>query len=117
VLARYKDTPLTGIFHSFTGTRKEAELLLEFDGFMLGINGVVTFKKSTLPEALSAVPLERLVLETDSPYLTPVPHRGKRNESAYVAYTLLKLAELYQTTPEQLAAITSSNAQNVFEAL
>lgn len=73
----YKNTPLTGIFHSFTGTPDEAAKLLEFEGFMLGINGVVTFKKSTLPDTLRTVPLERIVLETDSPYLTPVPNRGK----------------------------------------
>lgn len=96
VLEPYKNSPLTGIFHSFTGTSEEAAKLLEFDGFMLGINGVVTFKKSTLPEVLKSVPLERIVLETDSPYLTPVPNRGKRNESANVKDTFLKVVEIYQ---------------------
>ena len=73
----YKNTALTGIFHSFTGNAEEAARLFEFGGFMLGINGVVTFKKSSLPDTLLTVPLERIVLETDSPYLTPAPNRGR----------------------------------------
>ena len=114
VMEPYKKTPLTGIFHSFTGTSEEAAKLLEFEGFMLGINGVVTFKKSTLPETLTTVPLERIVLETDSPYLAPVPNRGKRNESANVKDTLMKVAEIYQITPEYVAGVTSVNALKVF---
>lgn len=114
VMRPYKNTPLTGIFHSFTGTPEEAAKLLEFDGFMLGINGVVTFKKSSLPETLQTVPLERIVLETDSPYLTPVPNRGKRNESANVRDTFLKVAEIYRMNPERVAEITSENALKVF---
>ena len=114
VMEPYKNTPLTGIFHSFTGTSEEAAKLLEFEGFMLGINGVVTFKKSTLPEALTTVPLERIVLETDSPYLAPVPNRGKRNESANVRDTLMKVADIYQMDPEYVAQVTSVNALKVF---
>lgn len=114
VMQPYKNTPLKGIFHSFTGTAEEAASLLEFERFMLGINGVVTFKKSSLPEALKAVPLERVVLETDSPYLTPVPNRGKRNESANVKDTLLKVAEIYGKNPERVAEVTSQNALKVF---
>lgn len=114
VMEPYKKTPLTGIFHSFTGTSEEAAKLLEFEGFMLGINGVVTFKKSTLPETLTTVPLERIVLETDSPYLAPVPNRGKRNESANVKDTLMKVAEIFQITPEHVAEVTSVNALKVF---
>ena len=110
----YKNTSLTGIFHSFTGTSEEAAKLLEFEGFMLGINGVVTFKKSTLPEALPTIPLERIVLETDSPYLAPVPNRGKRNESANVRDTLMKVADIYQRDPEYVAQVTSVNALKVF---
>ena len=98
VMEPYKNTALTGIFHSFTGNAEEAARLLEFGGFMLGINGVVTFKKSSLPDTLLTVPLERIVLETDSPYLTPAPNRGKRNESANVHDTFLKLVEIYRTT-------------------
>ena len=114
VMEPYKNTPLTGIFHSFTGTVEEAAKLLEFDGFMLGINGVVTFKKSTLPNVLPTVPLERIVLETDSPYLTPVPNRGKRNESANVKDTLAKVAEIYQMPTEYVSQVTSENALKVF---
>lgn len=117
VLADYKATPLTGIFHSFTGTQEEAERLLEFQGFCLGINGVVTFKKSTLPGVLAQIPLERVVLETDSPYLTPVPNRGKKNESAYVRDTLTKVAQVYGKTPEEVSLVTSENALKVFGML
>lgn len=114
VMKRQEDKKLKGIFHSFTGTREEAEKLLQFEGFCLGINGVVTFKKSTLPEVLKNVPLERIVLETDSPYLTPAPNRGKRNESANVRDTLLKLAVIYQSSPEEVAEITTRNALKIF---
>lgn len=114
VMEPYKNTPLTGIFHSFTGTVEEAEKLLEFEGFMLGVNGVVTFKKSALPETLLTVPLERIVLETDSPYLTPVPNRGKRNESANVKDTLAKVAEIYRMPFEYVSQVTSENALKVF---
>lgn len=117
VLADYKNTSLTGIFHSFTGTQEEAERLLEFQGFCLGINGVVTFKKSALPGVLAQIPLERVVLETDSPYLTPVPNRGKRNESAYIRGTLAKVAEVYSKTPEEVSLVTSENALKVFGML
>lgn len=114
VLQPYKETGLTGIFHSFTGTSEEAAKLLGFPGFMIGINGVVTFKKSQLPEVLKDVPLARIVLETDSPYLTPVPNRGKRNESARLKDTLIKVAEIYRESPEVVAEATSENALKVF---
>ena len=114
VLQPYKETGLTGIFHSFTGTSEEAAKLLDFPGFMIGINGVVTFKKSQLPEVLKDVPLARIVLETDSPYLTPVPNRGKRNESARLKDTLIKVAEIYRESPEVVAEATSENALKVF---
>lgn len=117
VLAPYKKTPLTGVFHSFTGSAGEAARLMEFEGFKIGINGVVTFKKSSLPEALKEIPLERIVLETDSPYLTPVPNRGKRNESAYLKGTLLKVAEIYGQPVEKVAELTSENALNLFGML
>lgn len=117
VLLPYKLTPLKGIFHSFTGTAEEAELLLEFPGFMLGINGVVTFKKSQLPTVLMNVPLSRVVIETDSPYLTPMPNRGKRNESAYVKDVLNKIAEIYKCSPAEAAGITYANTAKVFDRL
>lgn len=117
VLKSYESTPLRGIFHSFTGTKEEAARIMEFPDFLIGINGVVTFKKSALPEVLKNIPLERLVLETDSPYLTPVPNRGKRNESAYVKDTLIKVSEVYCEPPEKVAQITSENALKVFGML
>ena len=114
LFSHYKDTPIRGIFHSFTGTADEAQALLEFPGFMLGINGVVTFKTSTLPEVLREVPLSRVVVETDSPYLAPTPYRGKRNESSYVVRVVEKLAEIYGLCPEAVAEQTTSNANAVF---
>ena len=117
VLSPYKDTKLTGIFHSFTGTEAEAEEVLTYSNFMVGINGVVTFKKSTLPEVLKRVPLQRLVLETDSPYLAPVPYRGKRNETAYVKNVALKLSELYGVSLGEIDRETSKNALKVFKKL
>lgn len=117
VLEPYKNTSLKGIFHSFTGTDDEAARILEFSGFLIGINGVVTFKKSHLPEVLTKIPLEKIVLETDSPYLTPVPNRGKRNESAYVKDTLMKISEIYRMSPETVGSVTSENALKVFGML
>ena len=111
---QYKRTPLRGVFHSFTGTANEANALLEFPGFVLGINGVATFKKSTLPETLREVPLSRIVVETDSPYLAPTPYRGKRNESAYVARVIEQLAEIYQCHTEQIASQVYDTSYNLF---
>lgn len=117
VLEPYKNTSLKGVFHSFTGTDDEAARILEFSGFLIGINGVVTFKKSRLPEVLTKIPLEKIVLETDSPYLTPVPNRGKRNESAYVKDTLIKVSDIYRMSPEAVGRVTSENALKVFGML
>lgn len=117
VMMPYKDKGLSGVFHSFGGTKDDAAELLEFPNFMLGINGVVTFKKSTLPEVLKEVPLERIVLETDAPYLTPTPYRGKRNESAYLRYTIEKLAEIYGVSVEEVAEKTYQNSMKIFTRL
>jgi TatD DNase family protein len=114
VLNKYKGSSLTGVFHSFMGTVEEAQQIMELGGFMFGINGVVTFKKSSLPDTLKKIPLERIILETDSPYLAPVPHRGKRNESAFLKDVLVKVAEIYQLDPEIVAAQTSENAIRMF---
>ena len=114
LFSHYKESPIRGVFHSFTGTADEAHALLEFPGFMLGINGVVTFKKSTLPDALSEVPLSRIVVETDSPYLAPTPYRGKRNESSYVARVVEKLSEIYALSPDAIADPAYRNACAVF---
>lgn len=104
-----------GIFHCFGGTVEEARALLDFPDFFLGIGGVVTFKKSTLPAVLhAAVPLSRIVVETDAPYLTPAPHRGKRNEPAYIPFILEKLADIYETTTAEVARTTTENARRLF---
>ncbi|MDM8338232.1 TatD family hydrolase [Mediterranea massiliensis] len=117
VLRKFSGSSLRGIFHSFTGTAAEAMYLMEHFDFLLGINGIVTFKKSTIPDVLKVIPLEKIVLETDSPYLAPVPCRGRRNESANVKYVLLKVAEIYGKTPEEVAKITSESALKVFGML
>lgn len=105
-----------GVFHCFGGTADEARELLErFPRFVLGVGGVLTFKKSTLPEVLhSAVPLSRIVLETDSPYLAPTPHRGHRNESAYLTAVIDKLAQVYEVTPEIVMHTTTDTACRIF---
>ncbi|WP_297272861.1 TatD family hydrolase [uncultured Bacteroides sp.] len=117
VLRKFSGSSLRGIFHSFAGTAAEAMYLMEHFDFLLGINGIVTFKKSTIPDVLKVIPLEKIVLETDSPYLAPVPCRGCRNESANVKYVLLKVAEIYGKTPEEVAKITSESALKVFGML
>ena len=114
VMERHRADNLSGIFHCFGGTCEEAAELLSFDGFVLGIGGVLTYKKSTLPEVLKTVPLERVVMETDSPYLAPVPHRGKRNESAYVVYVAQRLAEVYGCDVSVVDNVTTSTAKRLF---
>jgi TatD DNase family protein len=109
-----KDLP-GGVFHCFTGNQKEAEEYLRMEKFCLGIGGVVTFKSSHLREDLpAAVPLSRIVLETDSPYMAPVPHRGERNESAFVALVLKQVAQSYGIDEEEVARITNQNVQRIF---
>lgn len=116
-LAEYQGEPLSGVFHCFGGTKEEAEELLQFTGFALGIGGVVTYKNSPLPETLTAVPLERIVLETDAPYLAPVPYRGKRNESAYVAEVLRKVAYIYNVSEKEAEDVTNNNAKRIFKRI
>lgn len=108
-----------GIFHCFGGTAEEAEeLLTRFPRFVLGIGGVLTFKKSPLPEVLrTKVPLSRIVMETDAPYLAPTPHRGKRNEPAYLPLVAQKLAEIYGVTPSEVDAVTTQTAQRIFRKI
>lgn len=115
VMRRYQNELPGGVFHCFTGNEKEAEQLLDFHNFVLGIGGVLTFKKSHLPEVLPAsVPLSRIVLETDPPYMAPVPKRGERNESAYVEFVLKRLAEAYGVEDEEVARQTNENVERVF---
>lgn len=115
ILRRYqKDLP-GGVFHCFTGNAIEARELLQFSNFSLGIGGVLTFKSSHLRETLpESVPLDRLVLETDSPYMAPVPHRGERNESAFVALVLKQLAQSYGVSEEEVATKTNANVKRLF---
>lgn len=118
LLKQYERELPGGVFHCFTGNEREAAEFLQFDRFVLGIGGVLTFKKSHLPEVLPAsVPLERIVLETDSPYMAPVPMRGKRNESAFVRFVLQKLAECYGVTEEHVAEVTNQNVYRVFPSM
>ncbi len=114
ILKKYERELPGGVFHCFTGNINEAEELLRFNKFVLGIGGVLTFKKSHLPEVLPNIPLSRIVLETDSPYMAPVPMRGKRNESAFVAFVLKKIAECYGVSEDEIARQTNSNVERVF---
>ncbi len=106
---------LKGIFHCFSGSNESAKQITEMD-FMLGIGGVITYKNAGLPEALKDIPVEYLVLETDAPYLTPVPFRGKRNESSYLKYIIEKLAEVKNIPVEELSTITTANAERIFKS-
>lgn len=104
---------LKGVFHSFTGGLEELERALSLD-FMIGINGIVTFKNSGLDQVVRHIPTDRLLLETDAPFLAPVPYRGKRNESSYLLYTAGKVAEIFNLTVEEIATITTANAELLF---
>lgn len=105
---------LKGIFHCFTGNEEQAKHILNYGGFKLGIGGVVTYKNSRLESSIKNVPIENIVLETDSPYLPPVPHRGKRNESSYLELIALKLCDIYNISLEEIANITTQNSKDVF---
>jgi TatD DNase family protein len=108
------DNNLKGIFHCFTGTIEEANKIISLGGFKMGIGGAVTYKNSKLPEVLAQIDLKHLVLETDSPYLTPVPHRGKRNESSFITFVTQKIAEVKGVSVEEVAEITTRNAEEIF---
>ena len=113
VLLEERDEDLRGIFHCFTGTLEQAQKVTDL-GFYLGIGGVVTYKNSGLDKVVQQIDLKHIVLETDSPYLTPVPYRGKRNESSYLMYVAQKVTDLHQTSLETVAAITTENSKIVF---
>ena len=115
ILRRYENELVGGVFHCFTGNEHEAAELLEFERFALGIGGVSTFKKSKLPTTLPhVVPLSRIVLETDAPYMAPEPNRGKRNEPSFVKFVCNKLAEAYNVSPQEVDRITTENAERMF---
>lgn len=113
VLEEEKHPRLRGIFHCFTGSYEEAVRAVEL-GFYLGIGGVATFKNSDLPQVLPRIGLEHILLETDAPYLAPVPHRGKRNESSYIEQVAAKLAEIYGVTADEIATQTTNNSRSIF---
>lgn len=113
-LKPFKNKGLKGVFHSFTGSLKDAREIIEFGGFLLGINGIVTFKNSGLAETIKQIDLKNILLETDSPYLTPTPHRGKRNESAYTLLVANKLAEVYNCSLQEIDEQTTLNAKTLF---
>jgi TatD DNase family protein len=113
LVSEYTGKGLKGVFHCFGGSREEAEQIIGL-GFYLGIGGVLTFKKSGLDEVIRQVGLDRVVLETDAPYLAPVPYRGKRNEPAYIPLIAQKLAETMGVSLEEIAAVTTNNAKKIF---
>lgn len=113
VVKELKDDNLNGVFHSFTGTIEQAQKVLDL-GFKIGVGGIVTFKNSGLDQVISQINPKDLILETDSPYLTPVPYRGKRNESSYLIHVARKIAELHNTSVNEIAKITTENAIKLF---
>ena len=112
-VAKSENQSLRGVFHCFTGSRETAKQILDMN-FYLGIGGVLTFKNSKLKDTLTSVPLDRLVLETDSPYMAPVPYRGQRNESRYMIEVVRMLAEVYKVSPEEVNRVTTHNANELF---
>ena len=113
VIEQEKDESLRGVFHSFGGTLEQAAQIIDL-GFKIGIGGVVTFKNSGLDSVVPQINLQHIILETDSPWLAPVPHRGKRNESAYISIIAAKVASLHQISVEEVGRITTQNAKQLF---
>ena len=113
ILQEEHDEDLRGIFHCFSGTLEQAQQIIELN-FKLGIGGVVTYKNAGLDHVVEQISLEHVVLETDSPYLTPVPYRGKPNESSYLIHVAQKVADLHQTSLEEVARITTENSKMIF---
>lgn len=114
ILKDYKNLDLRGVFHAFSGSVETFRELQKLGDWYIGIGGVLTYKKASIAETVKDIPLERILLETDSPYLTPVPHRGKRNESSYIPHIAEKLAIQKETSIENIAKTTTENAQRLF---
>lgn len=114
IVDKHNDKDLTGIFHCFTGTKEQAKKIIDYKGFMIGIGGVVTFKNAGLDKVVKEIPIEHLVLETDSPYLAPHPYRGKRNESSYLKVIANKIAEIHEISLEEVANKTTENSKAIF---
>ena len=115
VLDKIHDSSLFGVFHCFTGSLKQAKKIIDYGNFKMGIGGVVTFKNGGLDKTLQNIELKHLMLETDSPYLSPSPYRGKRNESTHLKLIAEKLAIIYNCTFEEIAEITTRNAKMLFK--
>ena len=117
VLDQYRDSDIKGVFHCFSPEPDQAERLMEYKNFLFGVGGVLTYKNSTLPVVLRGIPLERIVLETDSPYLAPVPYRGKKNEPSYIVHVAKKIADIYNREIDDVARITTDNALTLFSGV
>lgn len=117
VMDRHKSDGLRGVFHCFGGSRETASRMLRHEGFALGIGGVLTFKNSRLAETLHSVPLDRIVIETDAPYLAPVPYRGKRNEPSYVVNIAKYLSIIYNVSEKEVNDVTNLTAKRIFDGL
>jgi len=115
IVSEMQDGKLNGIFHCFNGTSEQGKKVVDA-GFYMGIGGVLTYKNSGVAENLKELPLDKMVLETDAPYLSPVPYRGKRNESSYILNIATKLSEVKEVSIEEIARITTRNAEKIFEA-
>ena len=115
ILDEENDESLKGVFHCFTGSIEQATKILDYGGFKLGIGGVITYKNSGLTEVLNSVELKHLVVETDAPYLSPAPFRGKRNESSYLSYIIEKISGIYKLSDAIIAEVTSQNAIELFQ--
>ena len=114
VLDKENDADLKGVFHCFSGTENDAQHILSYGGFKMGIGGTITYKKSKLPDVIKNIALEHILLETDSPYLAPRPFRGKRNESSYLTYVVTKLSEIYECSENEIIEKTTLNAEELF---
>ncbi len=109
--------PVCGVFHSYTGTAEQAKIISELGNFIFGINGIVTFKKSDIRSVIPDLGISRIVLETDAPYLAPVPNRGKRNEPAFLPHICHTIAEATETTPQEVASVTGRTARKMFDKI
>jgi len=117
VMNEFAGKGLTGVFHSFTGSIGDAVQIINFGGFYMGINGILTFKNSGLPAVVEQIGIEHLLLETDAPYLTPAPYRGKRNESAYLAFICKKMASIFGISEKETEEITTRNVNSLFKKI
>ena len=114
VLRANRHLDIRGVFHAYSGSAETYREIERLGDWYIGIGGVLTFKKASIAQTVKEIPLERILLETDAPYLTPVPFRGKRNESAYIPHIAEKLAQIKECSIEEIAATTTSNAEKLF---